>query len=81
MRDVELAEPGEGHVAAALQRVLDGLENGVDGVGASFLPRLVLLAIWSTNSDFVTGLLLVRVLVFEASSEAAAAQCAQRTGR
>jgi hypothetical protein len=28
--DMELAEPGERHVAAALERLLDGVEDGVD---------------------------------------------------
>jgi hypothetical protein len=28
--DMELAEPGERHVAASRQRLLDGVENGVD---------------------------------------------------
>src|SRR5919201_1233841 len=28
--DMELAEPGERHIAAALQRLLDGVEDGVD---------------------------------------------------
>src|SRR6185436_8935756 len=37
--DVELPEAGEGHFAAALQRVLDRLEDRVDGIAGILLAE------------------------------------------
>ena len=38
--DVELAEPGERHVAAALEGLLDDFENGIDGLAGLVLAQV-----------------------------------------
>src|SRR4051794_25644568 len=82
MRHVELAEPGEHDVAAALERVLDDLEYSVDGLGGLLLAQV------GPVGDLVHELRLRHggsscsgCLLFEASSGAAGAQCAQQAGR
>jgi len=65
MRDVELAEPGEDDVAAALERVLDRVENGIHGLGGLLLAHVRLVG--DLVHEFRLrhwGLLLFRVLAF-----------------